>query len=49
VADLQGNRILCYSDPQKDSFGLVREVHRADAIAPLSLPDCTLKAGILLP
>jgi Uma2 family endonuclease len=49
IADLQENRLLCYSEPQKDSYRLVREFHRGDMVAPLLLPNCRLNADILLP
>jgi len=49
VADLQNDRVLCYSDPSGDAYRTVREFHRADSVAPLLLPDCPLAIGALLP
>jgi len=49
VADLQNNRLLAYSDPMKDSYRTIREFHRGDLLAPQLLPDCRLKADVLLP
>jgi Uma2 family endonuclease len=49
VADLQSNRLLCYSEPQKDSYRCIREFHRGDMVAPLLLSNCRLNADVLLP
>jgi Uma2 family endonuclease len=49
VADLQNNRVLCYSDPSADSYSTVREFHRGDSVAPLLLEDCPLLISALLP
>ena len=47
--DLQNNRIICYSEPAADSYSTAREFHRGDTIAANRLPDCRIKADILLP
>ena len=51
VADLQNDRVLCYSEPEKDTehYKTVREFHRGDVLAPRLLPDCLLKIDVLLP
>jgi Uma2 family endonuclease len=51
VADLQNDRVLCYSDPEKDTehYRSVREFHRGDVLAPGLLPACLLKIDVLLP
>jgi Uma2 family endonuclease len=49
VADLRNNRLLAYSDPQKDSYLTMREFHRGDVLAPQLLPDCRVSTDILLP
>jgi Uma2 family endonuclease len=51
VADLQNDRVLCYSEPEKDTehYKSICEVHRGDVVAPQLLPDCLLKIDILLP
>ena len=49
VADLRNDRVICYSDPQNDTYHTVREFHRADSIAPILLPDVPLKLDVLLP
>lgn len=51
VADLQNDRVLCYSDPVKDTehYQTIREFHQGDILAPQLLPRCTMKADVLLP
>ena len=51
VADLQNDRVLCYSDSVhgKDFYRTTREFRRGDVLAPELLPDCTLKLELLLP
>jgi Uma2 family endonuclease len=51
VADLPNDRMLCYSDPEKDAehYRTVREFHRGDVVAPQLLPDCLLQIDVLLP
>ena len=49
VADLQNNRLLAYSDPDRDSYQTVREFHRGDTLAPHLLPDCSIPVEILIP
>jgi Uma2 family endonuclease len=48
VADLQNNRLICYTDPISDSYRTIRELGRGDSVAPHLLPDCRLKADILI-
>lgn len=51
VADLQNDRVLCYSDPLKgtEHYQTVREFRQGDVLAPQLLPDCSLRANVLLP
>ena len=49
VADLQNDRLLAYSEPEKDSYRTQREFHRSDMIAPQLLPDCRIAVSVLLP
>src|SRR5688572_22007646 len=51
VADLQNDRVLCYSDPVKDNehYQTIRELHRGEVLTPKLLPECSLKTDVLLP
>ena len=49
VADLQHDRLLVYSDPEGDSYRIVRELHRGESLAPRLLPDSQISVDVLLP
>jgi Uma2 family endonuclease len=49
VADLQNNRLLVHSKPEKDEYQDVRELRRGDTVTPSLLPDCTIPVDLLLP
>jgi Uma2 family endonuclease len=49
VADLQNNRVLIYSEPDRDTYRTRREVRRGEPIAPQFLADCRIPADLLLP
>jgi Uma2 family endonuclease len=49
IVDLQNDRFFAYSEPKGRSYGLLREYHRGDAIAPSLLPECHLQINDLLP
>jgi Uma2 family endonuclease len=49
VVDIRNDRVIAYSDIQKDKYGSERESHRGDVLTPLLLPDCRIPVDILLP
>jgi Uma2 family endonuclease len=49
VADLGNDRMFCYSEPAEGTYRNIRECRRGDVLTPQLLPDCQLKADILLP
>jgi Uma2 family endonuclease len=49
IADLQNACLFAYSEPSGESYGVVREFHRGDSIAPLLLPECRFQVDVLLP
>jgi len=51
VADLQNNRVICYSDPikDKDAYHSVHEFRHGEIITPKLVPACRLDVEVLLP
>jgi Uma2 family endonuclease len=48
VADLQNDRLLIHSQPHGDNYGVMRELHRGDRLAPILLPASRLSVDVLL-
>jgi Uma2 family endonuclease len=49
VADIRNDRLIAYSDPTGNTYGVVRNFQRGDAIAPRLLPACRIPVDGLLP
>jgi Uma2 family endonuclease len=49
VADLQNDSVIVYSDPAESSYKTVREFRSGDTLTPQLLPECAIKAAVLLP
>ena len=48
VMDLRNDRLFAYSNPSGKSYGIVRELHRGDVIAPQLLSECRIEIAALL-
>jgi Uma2 family endonuclease len=49
VADLRNDRLLAYSRPHGDTYGVIRELHTREFISPLALPDSEFPVSLFLP
>jgi Uma2 family endonuclease len=48
IADLNENWVRCYSEPADGLYRTVRTLSRAESLAPLLLPACTVSSNDLL-
>jgi Uma2 family endonuclease len=49
IADIRNDRVIVYSDREKDTYRTVRTLERGDALAPMLLSECSIPVDILLP
>ena len=49
IADIRNDRVIAYTDREKDTYRTARTLARGSAIVPLLLPQCSIPAEILLP
>ena len=48
LVDLDDRSVSCYSDPRSGAYDRVRQYHRGDSLAPLTLPQCAIAVDALL-
>jgi Uma2 family endonuclease len=49
IANIQNDRLLVFQDPHENTYRVIRELQRGDALAPQRLPECRIPVDALLP
>jgi len=49
IANLQNDCLIVYQDPHENTYRVIRELRRGDAIAPQRLQECRIPIDALLP
>ena len=49
IANLHNDRLIVFRDPHENTYRLIQELQRGNAIAPQRLPDCQIPVNALLP